>query len=405
MLTQRQVLIVTLCALTIVTLSMGVRQSFGLFTRPISMDLGLGRQVFSMAIAIQTLITGFGNPIAGALADKFGTRRVALVGGVLYIAGLALGALSEEPMHLQLTFGVLMGMALSAVSMGVIFGAVARVVPPEKRTSAFGIVTAGGSIGQFLMIPTTSALMSAFGWRESLMLLTVAALAMMVVSLPLKLSDDAPARASKNEANSLGQALGEARSHRGYWLLTASFFVCGFHVSFVSTHFPAYLADRGMAPDVIATAFALIGLCNIFGSYLSGVLSGKVRKRYVLAFIYSGRAVLFVPLLLLPMTPTLAMIFSAGMGFLYLGTVPPTSGIVAQIFGVRFMGTLMGIVLLSHQIGGFLGAWLAGYLYDTTGSYEVVWMINIALGIIAAALIAPAGDKPIDRSAPAQAGG
>ena len=383
--TQRSILLVTVCALTIVTLSMGIRQSFGLFTRPVSMDLGLGRQVFSMAIAIQTLITGFGNPIAGALADRFGTQRVAMGGGVLYIFGLALGSLSQEALHLQLTFGILMGMALSAVSMSVMFGAVARVVKPEKRTAAFGIVTAGGSIGQFLMIPTASALMTSLGWRETLLWLTLAAATMIVVAMPLRLSDRTPTRHSSAEANSLTQALREARGHRGYWLLTASFFVCGF------------LADRGMLPGVIATAFALIGLCNIFGSYLFGVLSGRWRKRYVLAFIYSARAVLFVPLLFLPMTPELAMAFAAGMGFLYLGTVPPTSGIVAQIFGVRYMSTLMGIVLLSHQIGGFLGAWLAGYLYDKTGSYEIVWMINIALGLAAAAIIAPAGDTPIAR--------
>lgn len=400
---QRSILLVTACALTIVTLSMGIRQAFGLFTRPISMDLELGRQVFSMAIAIQTLITGFGNPVAGALADRYGTQRVAIIGGLIYIAGLALGSLSQEPMHLQLTFGLLMGIALSSVSMSVMLGAVARVVAPEKRTAMFGLVTAGGSIGQFLMIPTASALLTGFGWRETLLWLSLAAVAMIAVSIPLKISDDAPMRKSAAEANSLGQALREARGHRGYWLLTASFFVCGFHVSFVATHFPAYLADRGMAPDIVATAFALIGLCNIFGSYLFGVLSGRWRKRYVLAFIYSGRAALFLPLLFLPMTPALALAFSAGMGFLYLGTVPPTSGIVAQIFGVRYMGTLMGIVLLSHQFGGFLGAWLAGYLYDTTGSYEIVWMINIALGLGAAAIIAPAGDAPIVRTANTEA--
>ncbi len=292
-----------------------------------------------------------------------------------------------------------MGMALSAVSMSVMFGAVARVVAPEKRTAAFGITAAGGSIGQFLMIPATSALMTSLGWRETLLWLTVAAFTMMLVSFPLRSADRVATRESAAEANSLSQALREARGHRGYWLLTASFFVCGFHVSFVATHFPAFLADRGMTPEVVATAFALIGLCNIFDSYLFGVLSGHLRKRYVLAFIYSARAVLFVPLLILPMTPGLAMAFAAGMGFLYLGTVPPTSGIVAQIFGVRYMSTLMGIVLLSHQIGGFLGAWLAGYLYDTTGSYQIVWMINIALGLAAAAIIAPAGDEPIIRKA------
>ncbi len=394
---QRSILIVTACALIIVTLSLGIRQAFGLFTRPVSMDLQLGRQVFSMAIAIQTLIIGFGTPIAGALADRYGAQRVAIAGGLLYVAGLALASLSQEALDLQLTFGILMGMALSAASMSVMFGAVARVVAPEKRTAAFGIVTAGGSIGQFLMIPAASALMTSLGWRETLLWLSVPAIAMILVAIPLRLSDLAPARHSAAEARSLPQALREARGHRGYWLLTASFFVCGFHVSFVATHFPAYLADRGMQPDVIATAFALIGLCNIFGSYLFGVLSGHWRKRYVLVFIYSARAALFVPLLILPMTPGLALAFAAGMGFLYLGTVPPTSGIVAQIFGVRYMSTLMGIVILSHQMGGFLGAWLAGYLYDTTGSYEIVWMINIALGLAAAALIAPAGDAPIVR--------
>lgn len=397
MISRNSAIAVTACALTIVTLSMGIRQAFGLFTRPVSTDLELGRQVFSMAIAIQTLMTGFGNPIAGALADRFGIVIVAAGGGLIYVAGLLLASMSQEPMHLQLTFGILMGMAMSAASMTVMFGAVARVVPPEKRTAAFGIVTAGGSIGQFLIIPATSSLLVSFGWRETLLWLAAAASAMVLLAFPLRPADRALSHRSPAEAASLGQALAEARNHSGYWLLNASFFVCGFHVSFVATHFPAYLADRGMSPQLTAIAFALIGLFNIFGSYLFGVAAGHWRKRYVLAFIYSARAALFVPLLLLPMTPALALTFAACMGFLYLGTAPPTSGIVAQVFGVRYMSTLFGIVLLSHQIGGFLGAWLAGYLYDATGSYEIVWMLNVALGVIAAALIAPASDTPIVR--------
>lgn len=393
----RAVFTVTACALVIVLLSTGIRQSFGLLTRPISMDLELGRQVFSLAIAVQTLITGFGMPLAGALADRYGSVPVAVAGAIIYAAGLLFAAASTDAAGLHLSFGLLMGIGMSAAGMPVLFGAVARIVPPEKRTTAFGLVTAGGSIGQFLIIPAASALLTSIGWRETLMWMSLAAVAILVFVLPLRVADRIGTKRSSGEAASLAQALTEARAHRGYWLLTASFFVCGFHVSFIATHFPAFLADRGMTPEVTALAFAFIGLFNIFGSYLFGLASGRWRKRYVLAFIYLARAALFVPLLVMPMTPALALAFSACMGFLYLGTVPPTSGIVAQIFGVRYMSTLFGIVLLSHQLGGFLGAWIAGVLYDRTGSYEIVWMLNIALGIAAAVLIAPAGDAPIVR--------
>lgn len=397
--TQRQTaVLITTCAVLVLAISAGIRQGFGLFTRPVSADLELGRQVFSFAIAVQTLIIGIGNPFAGALADRFGTWRVAVTGSLLYVLGLLLATQANSQFGLQLTFGLIMGFALTAVSMSVMFGTVARVIRPEQRTLYFGLVTAGGSIGQFTVIPAVGAVLASAGWRETLLWMTAAAAVMVLLTLPLRRAESVP-RPRGREATSMRQALSEARVHRGYWLLTGSYFVCGFHVSFMATHFPAWLGDRGMSPKVTATAFALIGLFNIFGSLFFGWLSGRMPKRHVLCGIYSVRALIFIPLLVLPTTPALALAFGAVMGFIFLGTVPPTSGIVAQVFGVRYMSTLFGFVFLSHQVGGFAGAWIAGLLYDLTGSYEIVWMINIALGVMAALLVLPIDEKPLERPA------
>ena len=393
--------IIIASAATIVTLALGIRQGLAMFLRPISMDLELGRQVFGLSLAIQTIVIGFGNPVAGALADRFGHVKVSAFGAVLYGVSLLLAASAQSPTGLHLTFGVLMGIALSAVSMSVLFGAVARVVPPERRTLAFGIITSGGSLGQFLVVPVANSMMTAAGWRLATSWLAVATLAMLVLIYATRAAQDAPRRTG-GEAASLSQALGEARVHSGYWLLTASFFVCGFHVSLISSHLPAFFLDRGLSPAIAAQAYALVGLFNIFGSYYFGWAASRWRKGRVLAFIYGARAVIFIPLLLLPTTPELALAFSAAMGFIYLGTVAPTSGIVAQVFGVRYLSTLFGIVFLSHQAGGFLGAWLAGLLFDTTGSYDIVWELSIALGVLGMLLCLPINEKPL-RPAPAPA--
>lgn len=388
--------IVIICAAAITTVNLGVRQSFGLFMKPISMDLEIGRQVFGLAMAIATLITGFASPFFGALADRFGTMRTLWLGGVLYVSGLLLAAMAQGPASLQITFGVIFGIGLSATGFPVMFGAVARAVAPEKRSLAFGIVTSGGSFGQFLCIPMAQVLLTEYGWRAATVMLAMGALVMLPLAFGLR-ENHAPVVAG---TQSMGEALLEARGHTGYWLLNASFFVCGFHIAYVVTHLPAFFADKGLPGSIAAQAFALIGLFNIFGSQLFGWLGGRYRKRYLLTFIYASRSAIFIPLLFLPITPTLALVFSAALGFLWLGTVPPTSGLVAQIFGARYLSTLFGIVFASHQVGGFLGAWLGGVLFDRYQSYDIMWMISIGLGFFAALAALPIKDKTIVRQVP-----
>ena len=318
------------------------------------------------------------------------------MGVALYVGGLLLASLSQNALSLQITFGVIFGIGLSATGFPIMFGAVARAVAPEKRSLAFGIVTSGGSFGQFLCIPLAQVLLTEYGWRAATVMLAMGALVMLPLAFGLR--EKQPPVVSGSQ--SMGEALLEARGHSGYWLLNASFFVCGFHIAYIVTHLPAFFADKGLPGNIAAQAFALIGLFNIVGSQLFGWLGGRYRKRYLLTFIYAARSAIFIPLLLLPITPTLALVFSAALGFLWLGTVPPTSGIVAQVFGARYLSTLFGIVFASHQIGGFLGAWLGGVLFDRFQSYDVMWVISIGLGIFAALAALPIKDKPIVRIVP-----
>jgi len=391
----KKALIIIICAAGISTLNLGIRQSFGLFMKPISMDLEVGRQALSLALAIATLITGFATPFFGALADRFGTTKTLSIGVVLYVGGLLLASLSQSALSLQVTFGVIFGIGLSATGFPVMFGAVARAVAPEKRSLAFGIVTSGGSFGQFLCIPLAQVLLTQYGWRAATIMLAMGALMMLPLAFGLR-EKHVPAPAG---SQSMGEALVEARGHTGYWLLNASFFVCGFHIAYVVTHLPAFFADKGLPGNIAAQAFALIGLFNIFGSQLFGWLGGRYRKRYLLTFIYASRSAIFLPLLFVPITPTVALVFSAALGFLWLGTVPPTSGLVAQIFGARYLSTLFGIVFASHQVGGFLGAWLGGVLFDRFQSYDIMWIISIGLGLLAAVAALPIKDKTIVRAA------
>ena len=391
---KRSVWLFILCAAVLMTLSAGIRQGLGLFLRPISLDLDMGRQVFGLALAIQTLVIGLSNPFAGILADRYGHWRVALAGAALYAVSLLLASQSQGPTSITLSFGLLMGLALSAVSMSVMFGAAARVVAPEKRTFAFGLITSGGSFGQFLVVPFTMNLLTEIGWRETCAWLSVGALLIMLLARGLGTLPPLPAATRGKESASLGEALRSARQHRGFVLLKLSYFVCGFHVALIMTHLPAFFLDRGLPPLVSAQAYALIGLFNIFGCYFFGWAGTRWPKHLLLVGIYSARAVIFIPLLLLPTTPALAYGFSIIMGFIFLGTVPPTSGIVAQLFGVRHLTTLFGISFLSHQLGGFFGSWLAGLIFDHTGSYDLVWMMAIALGVIAAALCLPIDERP-----------
>ncbi len=391
--------IVIACAALIVTLAMGVRQAFGLFMPQMSSSLGIGRESFGLAIAISNLVFGLAQPFVGAIADRHGAGRVVAAGTLLYVAGLVGAAWVGDAIGLHLTFGFLVGLALAATTFVVVLGAVGRVVPVERRGLAFGIVTAGGSLGQFLMVPTAQILLSDLGYRIALIALA-GILAVMIV-LAIGVAGRPGTQPAEGPAQSIRQALAEAAGHRGYWLLNAGFFVCGFHIAFIATHFPAYLNDRGLGLEIGASALALVGLFNIFGSYLFGLSSDHLRKKYVLSGIYAGRALVIAIFLALPLSAASALLFAAAMGFLWLGTVPLTSGLVGQIFGVRYLSTLYGIVFLSHQVGSFFGAWAAGFVYDRSGSYDAAWGASILLGLFAALVHLPIRDAPVARLQPA----
>ena len=399
MLARRNPWLVVVCGAVIVTLTMGARQSFGLFLRPIAMDIDIGREVFGLAIAIQHLLFGLAQPFVGAFADRYGAGRVVALGTALYVAGLCLAAATSDPLGLHLSLGVLVGLALAGTTFVVVLGAVGRIVPPERRTLAFGITTAGGSLGQFLVVPGAQALLTEFGWRSALLVL--AGVVALTALFSVAVAGKPPETRDAGPAQSLSDAIAEAARHRGYWLLNAGFFVCGFQLAFVGTHLPAFLTDSGLAASIGAMSLALIGLFNIFGSYLFGAWGDRWRKKYLLSGIYFARALLIAVFLTLPLTNMTALAFAAGMGFLWLGTVPLTSGLLGQIFGVRYLSTLYGVVFMSHQIGSFFGAWVAGYAYDLTGSYDVAWIASIALGVLAAGVHLPVRDTAVVRPAAA----
>ena len=390
----RTPVLVLVCGAIILTLGLGIRASFGLFLQPMSTDLGWGRSHFSFAMALSNLIWGLAQPFFGAWADKQGAGRVVVVSGLLYAGGLALMPFSTTPLMLDASAGLMVGLGLSGVSFGVILGVVGRAFPPERRSLALGIASSGGSFGQFLMLPFGQLLISTLGWQTALLVL--AGTIMATVPLAAAMMEGRRPVATGAQ-QSLNQALREAGAHSGFWYLTAGFFVCGFQVAFISVHLPAYLVDVRMTPAVGATALALIGLFNIAGSFVAGYLGGRFSKKYLLSGIYILRAVIIALFLVLPVTPLTVYLFAAGIGFLWLGTVPLTNGLVAQIFGVRFVSMLFGIVFLSHQIGSFAGVWLGGYLFDATGSYNLVWIGSIALGVIAAILNLPIDERPVER--------
>jgi predicted MFS family arabinose efflux permease len=376
-------------------LAMGIRQSFGIFLTPIAIDLQVGRQAFGLAIAVQNLLWGFAQPFSGAIADKFGALRVTIVGAVLYSAGLAFAAFASDPLTLNLTLGGLVGLALAGTTYGTVLGAVGRVVPTEKRSLAFGVCTAAGSFGMFAVVPGAQALLDIFEWRDAFIVLAIAMSLLVPLAFGFREADRRIAASYGGQT--ITAALGEARSHSGYWLLNAGFFVCGFHVTFVATHLPAYLADNGLSPSVSAWSLAMIGLFNIVGSYVFGALGGRYREKWVLAAIYLARAVVIGLFLLLPLSGSSAIAFGAGIGFLWLGTVPLTSGLVARVFGVQYLSMLYGVVFASHQLGAFLGAWGGGWAYDMLGSYDLIWFSSIALAVFAAAIHIPIRDQPLPR--------
>lgn len=392
----RSVWTVIICAAVIVTLSMGARQTFGLFLPQMSVDLNISRTTFGLALAIQHLMFGLAQPFVGALADKHGAGRISVAGALLYAAGLIGAAWVGDAMGLYITLGMMVGMALAGVTFSVMLGAVGRVVPAEHRSLAFGIVTAGGSLGQFLVVPGTQKLLGNFGYHQTLMILA------MMIALIIPLAYGVAGRPTepneKGPVQTMGEALYEASRQSSFWLLAVGFFVCGFHVAFIATHFPAYVNDKGLDASVGANSLALIGLFNIFGSYVWGLSGDKFRKQNMLALLYGARSAVIVIFLLLPASNITALVFAAAMGFLWLGTVPLTNGLISQIFGVRYLSMLGGIVFLTHQIGSFIGAWAAGWFYDHYGNYNVIWMASIALGIIAALVHLPIKDTPLIRS-------
>lgn len=384
------------CGAAIVTLSMGIRHGFGLWLQPITQDMGWTRENFAFALAIQNLAWGVAGIFAGMLADRFGAFRVILAGALLYALGLIGMALAPTPLLFALSAGVMIGVAQAGTTYAVIYGVIGRNITAERRTWAMGITAAAGSFGQFLMVPVEGFLISSFGWQQALMLLGFAALLIIPLAWGLREPSFAGGAAPVRE-QTIAQALVEAFGYRSFQLLMLGYFVCGFQVVFIGVHMPSYLKDHGLSPQVASYSLALIGLFNVFGTYIAGVMGAKLAKRKILAFIYFARAVVISVFLLLPLTPASVYVFSAVMGLLWLSTVPVTNGLVAQIFGIKHLSMLGGFVFFAHQIGSFLGVWLGGFLYDRTGSYDVVWGITIALGILAGLLNLPIKETMIVR--------
>lgn len=377
----------------ILALSLGTRHGFGLFLSPMSAEFGWGREVFAFSIALQNLVWGLAQPFTGALADRLGAKRTIIAGGVLYAIGLVLMGLADSPGSLSLSAGLLIGLGLSGTSFSVILGAIGRAVPVEKRSIAMGIASAAGSFGQFAMLPGTLGLIGWLGWSTALLVLGL--LVALIVPLASMIKDH-PLPVLGHE-QTLREAVREACGHSGFWLLSLGFFVCGFQVVFIGVHLPAYLVDQHLPALVGTTVLALIGLFNVFGTYFSGWLGGRMSKPRLLSALYLARAVVIAAFVMAPLTTWSAYAFGIAMGLLWLSTVPLTNGTVATMFGVRNLSMLGGIVYLFHQIGAFLGGWLGGYMYDKTGNYDLVWQISILLSLLAAALNWPVREQPVAR--------
>jgi len=380
----------------ILTLAMGVRHGFGFWLQPISQANGWSRETYSLALALQNLMWGAFGPFAGMVADRFGTMRVVLLGAFAYMGGLIWMAVVTQPSLFIIGSGVLIGLGLACTAFGAVSGIIGRAAPPEKRSWAFGISGAASSFGQFLMMPVEQQLISGVGWQNAFFLLA-AIVVFLMVPMSFRLREPAVQKAGGHH-QSIREAMGEAVGNRSFLLLVAGYFVCGFQVVFIGVHLPAYLKDKGIAdPKVAVMALALIGLFNIFGSYMAGQLGGKLPKRYLLSFIYFARSVVIGLFLLAPLSPLSVYLFAAAMGVLWLSTVPLTNGIIAGVFGLGHMSMLAGVVFFSHQIGSFLGVWLGGYVFDLKGSYDLVWGIAIALGIFAGTANLPVDERPLVR--------
>ena len=392
------VIIVAGCLIGLV--SFGLRSSFGLFTEPLSAVRGFDRETFAFAIAVQNLMWGLGQPVAGAIADRYGSGRVLAGGGVLYVLGTVLMAESTTGAQLALTGGVLLGLGLAGGSFMIVLAAFARLVPEERRSWAMGLATAAGSLGQFLFAPLGQAFIAEYGPITALVMLSgfVALVPLLALALTGR-GEDADAEPEVSTRDALRGAM----AHPSYLLLTAGFFVCGFHIAFVTTHLPPYLGDLGFSASLAAWSVALIGLFNVIGAYTAGVLGGRMSKRLLLSGIYFSRAIAFLMFVVLPPTTFSVLLFGAALGLLWLSTVPLTSGLVALMFGTRHAGMLFGFVFLSHQVGAFVGVWLGGAIYEATGAYDAMWWFSIALGLAAAVVHLPIHERRAPRWAPAPA--
>ena len=374
---------------------MGIRQSFGIFLTPLAVDLEIGRQAFGLAVAGQNLVWGFVQPFVGAVADRWGALRVTVVGSLLYAAGLVLTTFTTGPGGLTFTFGALIGLAFTGTTYVTVLGAVGRVAPPERRSVAFGICTAAGSFGMFAVVPGAQALLDAFGWRNAFVVLAIAVSLLVPLTWGFRPSDRLLADSPKGQT--VGAAIREASVHGGFWLLVAGFFVCGFQIAFIATHLPAFLGDNGLPGTVNAWALAMVGLFNVLGCYLAGLLGQRYRQKHLLAAVYALRGAVIGLFLALPLTAGSAIAFGVAIGFLWHGTLPPTSGAVARIFGTQHLSMLYDVVFASHQLGAFFGAWGAGYAYDVLSSYDSMWIASILLSVFATVIHLQIDDRPLAR--------
>ena len=388
------------CACLISLLAFGPRSAMGFFQLPMLQDTGWDRTTFGMAMALQNLCWGVGQPLFGIIADKFGTWRVMALGALLYALGLLVMAIAPSPMWLHIGGGVLLGLGVAACSFGVVLASIARLVSAEKRSFAFGLGTAAGSAGMFLFAPISQGLIDALGWSDSLITLAIIMLAIPLLAIPLRGNSSTSKIAAAEFKQSAGDALREAFAHKSYLLLICGFFVCGFQVAFITAHFPAYVSDLGIAARWAVVGISLIGFFNIIGSLASGVLGQYYSKPILLAWIYISRSIVVSAFLLLPASPTTVVIFAIVMGLLWLSTVGPTNALVAVMFGTRYLGMLGGVVFFSHQVGSFLGVWMGGFLYDIYGSYDGVWWLGVALGLFAAAVHWPIREQAVTRPIP-----
>jgi len=387
--------VISACILLV--LNFGVRSSLGFFLKPISDTFGFGREIFAFSLALQNLFWGLFQPVAGAYCDKFGIRKTVFFGSLLYALGLFITSNAESVSGLHIGAGIFIGMGIAGTGLGVVLPVMARMVRPERRAFALGLGTAAGSAGQFLLIPVAQSFLEVYGWQTALLIMAVGSLSMILFAIPVSVDNSKESKEIEDSNQTFNEALKEAFGHTHYWLLIAGFFVCGFQLAFITVHMPSYLADMGFDGSIAATSLSLIGLFNIFGSLLSGQLSGIYSKKWLLGYIYLARAIAIVLFLIFPITTFSIYCFSIVTGFLWLATVPPTSGLVAQMFGLKYMATLYGFVFLNHQIGSFFGVWLGGYYFDQTGSYNQIWWAAAIIAAITAVIHIFIDERPIAR--------